>query len=69
MNATTAVLPDGRFRNGIVQGRAHGYDPAGFIGAAARRANRERQIAQLQQQLQQLEEQIRQAAPDFFYSK
>jgi len=60
MNATTAVLPDGRFRNGIVQGRAHGYDPAGFIGAAARRANRERQIAQLQQQLQQLEEQIRQ---------
>ncbi|MGM9602516.1 MAG: TIGR02680 family protein, partial [Faecousia sp.] len=60
MNATTAVLPDGRFRNGIVQGRAHGYDPAGFIGAAARRANRERQIAQLQQQLHQLEEQIRQ---------
>lgn len=60
MNATTAVLPDGRFRNGIVQGRAHGYEPAGFIGAAARRANRERQIAQLQQQLQQLEEQIRQ---------
>ena len=60
MNATTAVLPDGRFRNGIMQGWAHGYDPAGFIGAAARRANRERQIAQLQQQLHQLEEQIRQ---------
>ena len=61
MNATTAILPDGRFRNGIVQGRAHGYDPAGYIGAAARRANRERQIAQLQQQLHQLEEQIQQA--------
>lgn len=60
MNATAAFLPDGRFRNGIVQGRAHGYDPAGFIGAAARRANRERQIAQLQQQLQQLEERTRQ---------
>lgn len=61
MNATTAILPDGRFRNGIVQGRSHGYDPAGYIGAAARRANRERQIAQLQQQLQQLEEQLQQA--------
>ena len=34
MNATAAFLPDGRFRNGIVQGRAHGYDPAGFIGFA-----------------------------------
>lgn len=61
MNATTAVLPDGRFRNGIVQGRSHGDDPAGYIGAAARRANRERQIAQLQLQLHQLEAQIHQA--------
>lgn len=61
MNAAAAILPDGRFRNGIVQGRAHGYDPAGYVGAAARRANRERQIAQLQQQLDQLEEQILQA--------
>lgn len=60
MNATVAVLPDGRFRNGIVQGWAHGYDPAGYIGAAARRANRERQISQLQEQLHQLEEQIQQ---------
>lgn len=60
MNATTAVMPDGRFRNGIIQGRSHGYDPAGYIGATARRANRERQIAQLEQELRQLEEQIQQ---------
>lgn len=60
INAATAVLPNGCFRNGIVQGRSHGYDPAGYIGAAARRANRERQIAQLQEQLHQLEEQIQQ---------
>lgn len=60
LNSTTAILSDGRFRNGIVQGRAHGYDPAGYVGAAARRANRERQIAQLQQQLHQLEEQMQQ---------
>lgn len=60
MNATTAIMPDGRFRNGIIQGRSHGYDPAGYIGAAARRANRERQISQLEQELHQLEEQIQQ---------
>lgn len=60
MNATTAIMPDGRFRNGIIQGRSHGYDPAGYIGATARRANRERQIAQLEQQLRQLENQIKQ---------
>lgn len=61
MNAITAFLPDGRFRNGVIQGRSHGYDPAGYIGAAARRANRERQIAQLEQQIHQLEDQIQQA--------
>ncbi len=60
MNATAAFMPDGRFRNGIIQGRSHGYDPAGYIGAAARRANRERQIAQLEQQLHQLENQRQQ---------
>ena len=61
IDSTTALLPDGRFRNGIVRGRSHGYDPAGYIGAAARRANRERQIAQLERQLHQLEDQLRQA--------
>lgn len=61
LNATTVFLPDGRFRNGILQGRSHGYDPAGYIGAAARRANRERQITQLEQELHQLENQIQQA--------
>lgn len=60
MNATTAFMPDGRFRNGIIQGRSHGYDPAGYIGATARRANRERQIAQLEQELHQLENQVQQ---------
>lgn len=60
INATTAIMPDGRFRNGIIQGRSHGYDPAGYIGAAARRANRERKIAQLEQELHQLEDQIQQ---------
>ena len=60
MNATTAFFADGCFRNGIIQGRSHGYEPAGYIGAAARRANRERQIAQLEQQLHQLEDQTQQ---------
>lgn len=60
INATTAIMPDGRFRNGIIQGRSHGYDPAGYIGAAARRANRERKIAQLEQELHRLEDQIQQ---------
>lgn len=60
MNATTVFMPDGRFRNGILQGKSHGYDPAGYIGAAARRTNRERQIAQLEQDLHQLEYQVQQ---------
>lgn len=60
LTAVTAFLPDGRYRNGILQGRAHGDRPAGFIGAVARRLNRERQIAQLEAQLHQLEEQVRQ---------
>lgn len=57
-NATTMLMPDGRFRNGMIHGRSHGYDPAGYIGAAARRANRERQIAKLEQQLCQLDTDI-----------
>lgn len=60
MNAITVFRSDGRFRNGIVQGRSHGYVPAGFVGAAARRANRERQIAQLEQQLVELKNQVQQ---------
>lgn len=53
-NAETALLPDGRFRCGIVRGHSHAETPAGFVGAAAREANRQRQIRDLEEQLEQL---------------
>ncbi len=55
LSCTTALLPDGRFRNGMLRGRSHADTPAGFVGAAARRINREHQIAQLEQALNHLE--------------
>lgn len=47
-DAPTAILPDGRFRCGTVHGRSHAEAPAGYIGAAARRRNRERQLQTLE---------------------
>lgn len=53
-NAETAFLPDGRFRCGMVRGRSHAEAPAGFVGAAAREANRQWQIHSLEERLEQL---------------
>lgn len=54
LSAETALLPDGRFRCGMIQGRSHAEAPAGFVGAAAREANRQRQIFELEERLEQL---------------
>ncbi len=54
LEAETALLPDGRFRCGMLRGRSHAAGPAGFVGAAAREANRQRQIQELEEQLEQL---------------
>lgn len=53
-NAETVLFPDGRFRCGMVRGRSHAEAPAGFVGAAAREANRQRQIHNLEERLEQL---------------
>ena len=52
LNAETALLPDGRFRCGMIRGRSHAGGPAGFVGAAARAANRQRQIEELESHYQ-----------------
>ena len=51
----TALLPDGRFRCGTIRGYSFAEEPAGFVGAAARRANRERQLRELENRLEQAE--------------
>lgn len=61
LNSETALLPDGRFRCGMVRGRSHAEAPAGFVGAAAREANRRRQIYNLEERLEQLAEKVRSA--------
>lgn len=58
LTAETALLPDGRFRCGMVQGCSQAEGPAGFIGAAARKANRQRQIYELEEHLEQLSRKI-----------
>lgn len=58
LTAETALLPDGRFRCGMIQGHSQPEAPAGFIGAAARKANRLRQIRELEEQLKQLAEKV-----------
>ena len=60
-DAETALLPDGRFRVGMIRGRAHAGQTAGFVGAAARQKNRERQIQQLQERLEELSERLQEA--------
>ena len=57
--AGTALLPDGRFRCGTVQGYSCAEGPAGFVGAAARRANRERQLRELETRLEQADGLVR----------
>lgn len=60
-NAETALLPDGRFRCGMIRGRSHAEAPAGFVGAAAREANRQRQIHSLEERLEQLARKVQSA--------
>lgn len=55
----SALLPDGRFRCGAIRGYSCAEGPAGFVGAAARRANRERQLHELENRLEQAETQVR----------
>ena len=55
LRAGTALLPDGRFRCGTVHGHSCAEGPAGFVGAAARRANRERQIREWEERLERAE--------------
>lgn len=59
--AETALLPDGQFRCGMIRGRSHAETPAGFVGAAARESNRQRQIQELEERLEQLAGTIRSA--------
>lgn len=47
----TAVLPDGRYHLGVLSGKSHPFQTAGFIGVAARRAYRQRQIDALKQEI------------------
>ena len=61
LSAETALLPDGRFRCGMIQGRSHAVAPAGFVGAAAREANRQRQIHELEERLEQLTTKVQSA--------
>ncbi len=56
LKADTAILPDGRYRIGVIQGRSKAEGPASYIGAAARRAARERMIRELQEKLAALEQ-------------
>ncbi len=60
-NAETALLPGGRFRCGMIRGRSHAEAPAGFVGAAAREANRQRQIHSLEERLEQLARKVQSA--------
>lgn len=55
IQAQTALLPDGTFRNGALRGRSMAEQPAGFIGATARRTNLERQLQEVEARLLEVE--------------
>ena len=59
LQAGTALLPDGRYRCGTIQGHSRQEGPAGFVGAAARRANRERQLRECEERLDRAEALVR----------
>ncbi len=61
LTTETALLSDGRFRCGMIQGHSRAEGPAGFIGAAAREANRQRQICELEGKVDQLSQKIQAA--------
>lgn len=49
---------DGRYRQGVLQGHSVALQPAGYIGASARRANRERQIEALARQMEEKQNEL-----------
>lgn len=49
---------DGRYRQGVLQGRSVVLQPAGYIGASARRANRQRQIEALARQMEEKQNEL-----------
>ena len=49
---------DGRYRQGALQGQSVAQQPAGYIGALARRANRERQIEALSRQIEEKQREL-----------
>lgn len=59
LQAGTALLSNGRFRCGTVHGYSRVEGPAGFVGTAARRANRERQLRELEDRLDQVKALVR----------
>jgi uncharacterized protein (TIGR02680 family) len=54
----TWLAADGRWRNGPLSGLAHEVQPASYLGATAREAAKQRQIAELEGRLAELAEQI-----------
>ena len=50
---------DGRYRQGVLQGQSVTQHPAGYIGASARRANRERQLAALARQIEEKQQELK----------
>lgn len=50
---------DGRYRQGVLQGRSVARQAAGYIGASARRANRERQLAALARQIEEKQQELK----------
>lgn len=69
LTAEAALLPDGQFRCGMIQGRSRAEEPAGFIGAAARKANRQRQICELEEKLDQLSQKVQAAQAELTQCK
>lgn len=49
---------DGWYRQGVLQGQSVAQQPAGYIGASARRANRERQIQALARQMEEKQQEL-----------
>ena len=49
---------DGRYRQGVLQGQSVAQQPAGYIGASARRANRERKIEALARQMEERQKEL-----------
>ena len=58
MEGNAWFAADGRYRQGVLQGQSVAQQPAGYIGASARRANRERQIEALARQIEEKQKEL-----------